>query len=193
MMTDATASVAGPISDSAIADIHAAGERLRERSTELEAELADLLARESPVAGDLQLVLAGLRIAVMIERMGELADHIAMAADRRAPAAVVPPPLCPTVSRLGSLCADLAGLLVEAISSGDPAAAQRVEDADDPIDEIHLRLLADLSDPDFPHGNQAIVDMTLLARFYERYADQAVTAARQLAGIHTAHDQGVVT
>jgi phosphate transport system protein len=184
MLTDATAVVAGPTAGRGTADVHAAVERVRDRSAELETELVDLLARQSPVAGDLRLVLAGLRIAAVIERMAELADHIATLADLRAPAAVVPPALRPTISRLGGLCTDLAGLLIDAISSEDPAAPQRVEDADDPIDDMYRRLLAAPSAPDWPHGGQTAVDLALLSRFYERFADQAVSAARQLARIH---------
>jgi phosphate transport system protein len=184
ILTDATTAVVGPTAGQAdTADVHAAVERLRGRSTELEAELVDLLLRQSPVAGDLRLVLAGLRIAAAIERMGELADHIAALADMRAPGGVVPPQLRPTVSQLGGLCVDLAGLLLKAISSGDSAAAQRVEDADEPIDMTHRRLMARASDPDWPHGTQAGVDIALLSRYYERFADQAVNAARQLAQI----------
>jgi phosphate transport system protein len=184
MLIDATAAAAGSPSGRTTADVHAALERIRGRSTEFEAELIDLLTRQSPVAGDLRLVLAGLRIAATIERMAALADHIAESADRRAPAAVVPPSLRPTVGRLGALCIDLAGLLVKAISSGDPIAAQHVEAADEPIDTMHRMLLARMGDPGWPHGTQAVVDMALLSRFYERFADQAVTAARQLARIH---------
>jgi phosphate transport system protein len=183
MVADATVAVAEPTAGLATADVHAAMERLHGSSAGLEAELVDLLVRQAPVAGDLRLILAGLRIAAVIGRMAELADHIATLADLRAPAAVVPPPLRPMISRLGGLCADLAGLLVEAIASHDPAAAQRVEKADDPIDEMHRRLLAVAGAPEWPHGTQAVVDMALLSRFYERFADQAVNAARQLARI----------
>jgi phosphate transport system protein len=101
----------------------------------------------------------------------------------RAPAAVVPAPLCPTVIRLGGLCDDIAGRLVTAMSDHDPAAAQRVEDADEPVDELHRHLMAALTDPDWPHGIEAAVDLALVSRYYERFADQAVTAARHLGRI----------
>jgi phosphate transport system protein len=185
ILADATAAVVGPTSASAdTSEAHASTERLRARSHELEGELVTLLTLQAPVvAGDLRLVLAGLRIAATVGRMAELADHIAGIADRRAPAAVVPAPLRPAVTRLGGLCDDIAGRLVTAISSDDPATAQRVEDADEPVDEVHRRLMAAITDPDWPHGIEAAVDLALVSRYYERFADQAVTAARHLGRI----------
>ncbi|WP_239311457.1 MULTISPECIES: PhoU domain-containing protein [unclassified Frankia] len=183
----ATAAVAGP--DAGQADtiaVHAALARLHADSQELDDELVVLLACQNPVAGDLQLVVACLRIATAVERMGELADHIATTADLRRPASVVPAPLRPVITRLGRLCGDLAEQLAAAIRNDDREAARQVEAADDQIDQIHRRLLATLTDPAWPHGVQSAVDLTLLSRYYERFGDQAVTAARRLARVHPA-------
>ncbi|WP_018639012.1 phosphate signaling complex PhoU family protein [Parafrankia elaeagni] len=184
MVTDATTAVAGPgAGNTDTAPLHATGKRIRDRSDALDDDLVMLLALEAPVAGDLRLILGALRIAAAIERMAGLASHIAAVADRRAPAPALPAPLHPTITRLGELCAHLVAQLVTAINSQDPAAPQRVEDADDPIDETHRSLLAAVTSPDWPHGIEAAIDLALLSRFYERFGDQAVTAARQLARI----------
>jgi phosphate transport system protein len=181
VVVSATEAVAGDTAGQFdTASVHAAVGRLRGRVEELDRDLVALLALQTPVAGDLRLVVAGLRISGATERMAELADHIAAAADRRAPAPVVPEPLRPTVERLGGLCADVAARLATAITSGDPATVAEVENADDQIDGIHRHLLAALTDPGWPHGVQAAVDLTLLSRYYERFADQAVGAARHL-------------
>ncbi len=187
IVTAATAAVAGPDAGRAdTAAVHAALQSLQVRSRKLDDELVVLLACQNPVAGDLQLVVACLRIATGVERMGELADHIAATADLRRPAPVVPAPLRPTITHLGRLCGDLADQLAAAIRKDDREAARQVEDADDQIDQIHRRLLATLTDSAWPHGIQSAVDLTLLSRYYERFGDQAVTAARRLAGIHPA-------
>ncbi|WP_250279630.1 PhoU domain-containing protein [Frankia sp. Cppng1_Ct_nod] len=185
IVTSATATVAGSVCDRVrSSDVHTAVQRLRDHCRKLDDKMVVLLARQSPVAGDLHLVVAMLRIAGTVERMGELADHIAATADLRTPSPVVPAPLRPTVARLGGLSADLARRLAAAIVNDDPTAARRMENADDHIDQIHRQLLATLTDPAWPHGIQAAVDLTLLSRYYERFADQAVTAARQLGRVH---------
>lgn len=181
VVVGATEAVAGATAGrSDTASLHAAVRLLRDRAEELDRELVALLALQTPVAGDLRLVVAGLRISGATERMAELADHIATAADRRAPAPVVPAPLRPTVERLGGRCADVATRLATAITRPDLATVAEVENADDEIDGIHRQLLAALTDPGWPHGVEAAVDLTLLSRYYERFADQAVGAARHL-------------
>ena len=48
---------------------------------------------------------------------------------------------------------------------------------DDAMDALHRRMFEVLMDPGWPHGIPAAVDITLLARYYERFADHAVTVA----------------
>lgn len=164
--------------------VHDAARRVVERSEDLDADLVDLLARQSPVAGELRLVVAGLRIATAVERMAELADHVVSTVDRRAPEPAVPEPLRPTIDQLGRRCAEIANLLAAAIHSGAPDDARRVEQADDRIDALQSDLMAAVTSPDWPHGTEAAVDLSLIARYYERFADQAVSVARRLAAIH---------
>ncbi|WP_131770328.1 phosphate signaling complex PhoU family protein [Candidatus Protofrankia californiensis] len=179
IVLDATTAVTGQADT---AGVHTAVACLRGCCQNLDEDLVMLLARQNPVAGDLHLVVAGLRTATAVQRMAELADHIAATADRRAPAVVVPVGLRPTLTRLGRLCAEQASCLATAICADDPAlAARQVTAGDDPIDRIHRQLMAILTDPGWPHGIQRAVDLALLSRYYERYADQAVTAARHLA------------
>ncbi|WP_250285107.1 MULTISPECIES: phosphate signaling complex PhoU family protein [unclassified Frankia] len=178
IVLDATTAVTGRADT---AGVHAAVACLRDCCQDLDEDLVLLLARQNPVAGDLHLVVAGLRTAAAVQRMAELAGHIAATADLRAPAVVVPVGLRPTLSQLGRLCAEQASSLATAICADDPAAAAwQVTAGDEPIDRIHRRLMAALTDPGWPHGIQQAVDLALLSRYYERYADQAVTAARQL-------------
>jgi len=185
IVTGATAAVTGPrAGHEDTAHLYAARRKLKDRSDQLDETLVELLVREAPVAGDLRRVVAGLRILSNLERMADLAVHVAEAADRRAPAAVVPTQLRPTIARLGDLCCELVGLLVTALASTDLPLIRQVEEADEPIDETHRQLLAALTDPAGEHGIETAVDLALISRYYERFADQAVTAARQLAGLN---------
>ncbi|WP_322753222.1 phosphate signaling complex PhoU family protein [Frankia sp. Cas3] len=182
ILTEATVAVTAR---AATAGVHTATVGLRAACQTLDDDLVVLLARQSPVAGDLHLVMASLRITMAVQRMGELADHIAAIADLRAPTVTVPAGLRPTLTGLGRLCADQAHRLADALRADDPvAAAGCVVAGDDPIDRIHRQLMTTVTDPDWPHGVQRAVDLTLLSRYYERYADQAATAARRLTRLH---------
>lgn len=152
-------------------------------SARVDEEIVNLIGLQAPVAGDLRLVVAGLRISAALERMTQLAGHIAASAQRRG-GQVVPPPWQLQVSHLGRWCAGLASGLTDALLEVDSGAARELEQADDQIDEAHRRLMAAVTAPSWEHGVQAGVDLALLSRFYERFADQAVTAARQLSALH---------
>jgi phosphate transport system protein len=168
--------------------VHQLAVRARERGRTFDEQVVGMLARQAPVAGDLRLLVAGLRIASALERMAELAEHIAEAAERRA-GAVVPARWQPEISRIGALCEQMATGLAEAVAALDPAAEKQLHAAEDQIDALHRRMLAAVTAESWPHGVQAGIDVALLSRFFERFADQAVTAARQLAGVRPA-DEG---
>lgn len=187
ILVDATATAVGTTAAARdAAPIHKAVRQVVGRSEDLNDALVDLLALQSPVAGDLRLVVAGLRIATAVERMAELADHVATTAEMRAPGPVVPQTLRPIVERLGTECAAVADLLAAAIASGSASDASRLRPADDRVDDLHHELMSAISAPDWPYGTGTAVDLTLLARYYERFGDQAVGAAARISLIHPA-------
>ncbi|MGF7238278.1 MAG: phosphate signaling complex PhoU family protein [Frankia sp.] len=155
----------------------------RRASQELDDRIVTLMALQSPVAGDLRLAVVGLRISAALERMTELAGHVAESGERR-DGHVVPPQWQMQISELGMLCAGLATGLKDALLEGDSTAARNLEHADEQIDGVHRRLMAAVTAPSWEYGTQAGIDVALLSRFYERFADQAVTAARQLSTVH---------
>jgi phosphate transport system protein len=64
--------------------------------------------------------------------------------------------------------------------SRDPEKAARISEEDDAMDDLHRHLFTVLRDRDWRHGVAAAVDVTLLGRFYERFADHAVEVARRV-------------
>ena len=64
--------------------------------------------------------------------------------------------------------------------SRDPEKAARIRDEDDAMDDLHRHLFTVLMDREWKHGVTAAVDVTLLSRFYERFADHAVEVARRV-------------
>ncbi|GAA1220825.1 phosphate signaling complex protein PhoU [Prauserella alba] len=144
-----------------------------------------LLALQAPVATDLRIVVASLHAAESIERMGDLALHVAKAARRRHPEPVLPSDVRPAFERLGDVDVRLARKLERVVRGDDAEAAKSLEDDDDEVDEIHRNLFTVIMDRDWQHGVSPAVDLTLLSRFYERYADHAVSVARRMLFVVT--------
>ncbi|WP_103347913.1 phosphate signaling complex protein PhoU [Amycolatopsis sp. CA-128772] len=144
-----------------------------------------LLALQAPVATDLRTVLAAIHAAESLERMGDLALHVAKAARRRHPEPVLPDAVRPYFAEMGEISVKLARQVEQVIHSKDVEAAKSIEADDDQVDDIHRHLFTVLMDREWPHGVAAAVDVTLLGRFYERYADHAVSVAKRMIFVVT--------
>jgi phosphate transport system protein len=139
-----------------------------------------LLALQAPVATDLRVVVAAIHGAGDIERMGDLALHVAQAARRRHPQTVLPDEVKSYFAEMGRVGVELAEKAGRVIRTRDLDAANELEADDDAVDDIHQHMFTVLMDRNWTHGVSAAVDVALLARFYERYADHAVAVARRI-------------
>ncbi|GDY32177.1 phosphate signaling complex protein PhoU [Gandjariella thermophila] len=149
-----------------------------------------LLALQAPVATDLRKVLAAIHAAESLERMGDLALHVAKAARRRHPHAVLPDSVRDQFAEMGRVAVDLARQAEQVVRTQDVNLAKSLEEADDQIDELHRNLFTVIMDKGWPHGVPAAVDITLLGRFYERFADHAVSVARRVVFVVTGRMPG---
>jgi phosphate transport system protein len=153
--------------------------------TDLEQRTFQLMARQQPVATDLRLLFTSLHMASDLERMGDLALHIAKVARMRYPEIAVPAELRDVVRQMGSVAESLVQKVGEVIDGRDVALAQAIEAEDDSMDALHRKLFTLLLSPNWSYGTEAAIDMTLLGRYYERYADHAVAVARRIIFIVT--------
>lgn len=149
-----------------------------------------LLALQAPVATDLRTVLAAIHAAESLERMGDLALHVAKAARRRHPNPVLPEQVRPYFSEMGRVAVDLAREAERVILNRDVDKARSLEEADDEMDDLHRHLFSVIMDKEWPHGVAAAVDVTLLGRFYERFADHAVSVAKRVVFVVTGRMPG---
>ena len=159
----------------------AADQQIDSVREELDNEVLSILALESPVAGELRLVVAVLRISATLERMGDLAVHIAKVARMRYPESAVPAELRGTILEMGQI----AELVVQKAGSGlvarDGSLLEEIERDDDRMDALHRKLFTLLLDDDWDHDIETAIDITLISRYYERFADHAVSLARRVA------------
>ena len=144
-----------------------------------------VLALQAPVAGELRTVVSAIQASADIERMGGLAVHVAQAARRRHPQHVLPTQVEPYFSEMGTVAVQLAAEAAQVVRSRDVDLAAKLELDDDAMDDLHKHLFTVLMARDWPHGVAAAVDVALLGRFYERFADHAVALARQVVFVVT--------
>jgi phosphate transport system protein len=136
----------------------------------------DALLFHSPVAGNLRTVVSAIRAAGDVERMGDLAVHVAKVVQlgRR-----VPDEIRDDIAEMGRVGVELALKAAEVVRSRNVIMAIELDADDDAIDALHEHMFEVLMAPDWPHGVPAAVNLTLLARYYERFADHAVTVAHE--------------
>lgn len=165
-------------------------DELRDRAEE---QAFALLALQAPVATDLRIVVSAIHGAGDIERMGDLALHIAQAARRRHPEPVLPLEVAPYFAEMGRVGCALARKAGDVIRTRDLAKAAELDTDDDAMDDLHRHMFSVLMDRNWSHGVGPAVDITLLARFYERYADHAVAVARRIVYVVTGRMPGPLT
>jgi phosphate transport system protein len=139
-----------------------------------------LLALQAPVAGELRAIVSSLQTVADLERMGALALHVAKIARRRHPHCALPEEVNDYFAEMGCLAVNLSKSAQHALRSGDPQLAARIDEDDVAIDCLHRHVFMLVTEQDWKHGAAAAVDVTLLSRFYERFADHAVEVARHV-------------
>lgn len=163
----------------------AADEKVDALHHELENRAIDLLARQQPVATDLRIVVTSLRMSADLERSGDLARHVAKLARLRYPDSAVPSDLHSIVLEMGQLAQRLVAKAGLVIATKDVDAALELERDDDAMDQLHRELFAHLLDDRWQHGIETAVDVTLCGRYYERFADHAVSVAKRVVFLVT--------
>ncbi|AWW35785.1 phosphate signaling complex protein PhoU [Streptomyces cadmiisoli] len=163
----------------------ATGEKLDDLQRDLENRAVAVLARQQPVARDLRVVVTSLRMSADLERCGVLAQHVAKLARMRYPARPVPRDLRRTVLEMGQLAQRLMAQAAEVVVTEDVDAALQLEKDDDRMDELHRVIFQHLMDDRWQHGVETAVDVTLVGRYYERFADHAVSMAQRVVYLVT--------
>jgi phosphate transport system protein len=192
LLRNATTSLLNADSSLAEQVISADDEVDREREV-IEDRAFELLAMQQPVAGDLRMLVAGLRMVADLERMGDLSVHIAKVARLRFPAHAIPDHIEPTIAKMGDVAERMVGSAAEIVAERDVDAARALEEQDDEMDQLRRSLFRTLLSDEWDAGVEAAIDIALLGRYYERIADHAVSMARRVVYLVTGeHPSSVV-
>ncbi len=155
-------------------------EHIVEMSKRTESSAIKLLALQQPVAGDLRTIVSAIHVGADIERMGALAVHVASISRLRHPESALPGEVRASFSEMGSRAVKLARTAQEVLQSRDPDKATRLRDEDDAVDAEHRHLFTLLIDNKWQDGVSSAVDVALLGRYYERFADHAVEIGKRV-------------
>ncbi len=179
------------------ADVHlaesviAADEKIDAIRRDLDERSIDVLARQQPVATDLRMVVTTMRMSSDLERMGDLARHVAKVARLRYPNSAVPPVLRSTILQMGQVAQRIVSQTGSIIAGKDLESAVALDREDDEMDRLHREIFSTLLDEKWQHGTEAAVDATLIGRYYERFGDHAVSVAHRMVYLVTGewHDE----
>lgn len=144
-----------------------------------------LLALESPVASDLRQVFTSIYIVEDLNRMGTLSRHIASTARLRHPGYVYDETMKPTVVELARLVDTMGELIHDQLIAPDVEGALAMSEFDDELDSLNQHLLNSVTANDWSGTNRTAVDLALIGRYFERYADHCVNVAARIVYLVT--------
>lgn len=143
-------------------------------------ERAFALLAAGPAEEDLRAVVGQMQVVVDLRRMGALARHVGNVARRRHPTHAVPVEVHRQFEQMGEIAVALSSAARQALITQNPVAAAKLQVEDDAMDALHQQLFSLLLGSEWRHGVGPAVDVALLGRYYERFADHAVQIGRRV-------------
>jgi phosphate transport system protein len=169
------------VADQAIASADA----ISEKALSLDEMVIRILARQSPVARDLRVLVSALRMSASLERMGALASHIAQIARFRFPGSAIPDVLKPVFEEMGKLDVALAKKVTKLLANPDVDVARAIQAEDERVDELHRGVFDTVLAPSWKENAMFTVDVTLASRYHERFADHVVDISSKVSYLST--------
>jgi len=173
-------------SDVALAEeVIEADQVIDDKAVALDELAIQILARQQPVARDLRIVVTALRVSTSLERMGDIAEHIAQLTRMRFPERAIPKGLKGSFTKMGELDVEVARTLSELLRTEDLALVETLRGLEEALDELHLKVFEKVLSDAWQGEAGATVDATLASRYLERFADHAVSVAKKVAYLAT--------
>ncbi|WP_298255080.1 phosphate signaling complex protein PhoU [uncultured Arthrobacter sp.] len=166
-------------------DVIAADARIDFLQNDLDERAIDILALQGPVASDLRMIVGALRMSASLERMGDLARHIAQLARLRFPANVIPDGVRATFDELADLDEQIAGKVKELLETRNLELTNEINAAKARVSALHAGVFKAVAADDWAESAPTTVDVTLASRYYERFADHGVSVASKVTYLVT--------
>ncbi|MCX8529667.1 MAG: phosphate signaling complex protein PhoU [Rhodoluna sp.] len=180
------ATIAFTTSDVTVADqAIASADAISDKALTLDELVIRILARQSPVARDLRILVSALRMSASLERMGALASHIAQIARFRFPGSAVPESLMPVFLEMGKLDVELGKKITKLLANPDVDVARSIQAEDERVDELHRGVFETVLADSWKENAMFTVDVTLASRYHERFADHVVDISSKVSYLTT--------
>ena len=151
----------------------------------IEERCFELVALKTSTGTDLRSILGSMKMSSSLERMGDLAEHVAKQARMRHPKVAVPQEVRGTFAERGGLAEAIVNKTGSVIATKDVSMCADIARHDEDMDRLHRELFTIVLSPSWKYGVEEAIDVTLLSRFYERYADHAVSVSKRVVTIVT--------
>ncbi|KHE75356.1 PhoU family transcriptional regulator [Kocuria marina] len=152
---------------------------------DLDERSIDILALQSPVASDLRMIVGALRMSASLERMGDLARHLAQLARLRFPEPVLPEAMRGHFEEMFDIDARLVERVISVLEDRDISEADQIFALKSELNLKHQQVFEMLADPDWDSSVPTAVDVTLASRYLERIGDHGVSVARKVSYLVT--------
>ncbi|WP_028265978.1 phosphate signaling complex protein PhoU [Arthrobacter sp. MA-N2] len=166
-------------------DVIAADARIDFLQNGLDERAIDILALQGPVASDLRMIVGSLRMSASLERMGDLARHVAQLARLRYPSTVIPEQLTATFKDMARLDLEISQKVTLLLETRDLEVARDILKLNIHVDDLHLSVFRAVADPAWAENAATTVDVALASRYFERFADHGVSVARKVTYLVT--------
>lgn len=147
---------------------------------DIEKRSLTLLAQQAPVAGDLRLIVAILRVVNDLERAGDLAYNIAGLVHQEEFRDPSLKPVRALVSDLGQAAARLLSVALDAWASKDEKLAADIAVQDDRLDDLHAELIERLVELKGQDNLATAIRLAMIGRYFERIGDHAVNISERI-------------
>lgn len=152
---------------------------------EMEYKCLSILALQAPVAGELRTIVSAIRVVFELARMGDLAAHIAKIARLRYPARAVPAQFESSFREMADIAIGIIDHARVSLQERDAKGAERLAEIDARMDVLRREQFTTMLSGDSDISIEGAVDVALLGRYYERFADHAVAVGRRVIYIIT--------
>lgn len=168
--------------------VHDIEKKINDEQIRVDNSCLALLAKQSPVAKDLRLILSIIKINTDLERMGDQSVNIAYTGTdylTRRPLA-----MAPELQRMGELVRRMVKESLDSFVRGDTELARQILATDDTVDELKNKVFRELTThmKSNPSDVEASLDLILIARNFERLGDHATNIAEDVIFAQTGKD-----
>ncbi|MCV7681559.1 phosphate signaling complex protein PhoU [Micrococcus luteus] len=168
------------------ADVHGAERvisedaRIDQLQESLDEQAVRILALQAPVATDLRTVVATLRMSSSLERMGDLARHVAQLTRLRYPEHVIPEQVRTVITAMCDAAVEVAEEVVLLLEPQDLAHGDRIDALNEDVNALHLSVFRAIAAPDWSATPATTTDVTLASRYLERFTDHGLSVAAKV-------------